>query len=103
MNQKVALVTGASSGIGMEAARELAAEGFIVYGAARRVDRMSPLADAGIRTLEMDVTREESMKAGVAEIIEKEGRIDVLVHRRDHEARVRAEHLVAKLRWQIAS
>jgi len=80
VNQKVALVTGASSGIGMEAARELAAEGFIVYGAARRVDRMSPLADAGIRTLEMDVTREESMKAGVAEIIEKEGRIDVLVN-----------------------
>ena len=77
---RTALVTGASSGIGAAAARSLLEAGFAVYGVARRVDRMSDLADAGGRTLAMDVTDEASMTAGVQQILAETGRIDVLVN-----------------------
>lgn len=80
MTNKVALVTGASSGIGEATARKLQSLGFTVYGAARRVDRLQTLAGAGIRPLGTDVTDEESMKAGVDRIIAESGRIDVLVN-----------------------
>ena len=56
MSGKVAVVTGASSGIGEATARKLAGLGFTVYAAARRVERMAPLADAGIRPVMVDVT-----------------------------------------------
>ncbi|MFI6465324.1 oxidoreductase [Streptomyces sp. NPDC050528] len=80
MTKKVALVTGASSGIGEATARQLQQAGFIVYGAARRTDRMSDLAASGVRTLPLDVTSETSAGRAVAEIIAAEGRIDVLVN-----------------------
>jgi NAD(P)-dependent dehydrogenase (short-subunit alcohol dehydrogenase family) len=76
----VALVTGASSGIGEAAARRLTDDGFVVYGAARRLDRLQKLADHGVRPLAMDVTDDESMVAGVNRIIEEQGRLDVLVN-----------------------
>ncbi|HWA67991.1 MAG TPA: SDR family NAD(P)-dependent oxidoreductase, partial [Mycobacteriales bacterium] len=75
-----ALVTGASSGIGEAAALRLAKTGFTVYAAARRVERMSDLAQAGIRALKMDVTDDASMVAGVQQIVAETGRIDVLVN-----------------------
>jgi NAD(P)-dependent dehydrogenase (short-subunit alcohol dehydrogenase family) len=77
---RVALVTGASSGIGEAAALELARRGFIVYGAARRVDRMAGLADRGLHVIEMDVTDDASMTSGVERILHEQGRIDVLVN-----------------------
>ncbi len=77
---KVALVTGASSGIGEEAARLLRADGFEVYAVARRVDRMAALAAAGVHTFAMDVTDDASMVAGVARVVTEQGRIDVLVN-----------------------
>lgn len=80
MNAKVALVTGASSGIGEATALKLKSLGYTVYAAARRTERMRPLADAGIRILAMDVTEEASMLAGVEEIVRRSGRIDVLVN-----------------------
>ena len=80
MSTKVALVTGGSSGIGEATARELAAAGFTVYAAARRVERMQPLTEAGIHPLAMDVTDDTSIQAGVATIIDEQGRIDVLVN-----------------------
>jgi Short-chain alcohol dehydrogenase of unknown specificity len=80
MTNKVALVTGASSGIGEATARKLQSLGFTVYGAARRTDRLKRLSSDGIRALGMDVTDEESMTAGVAKIIAETGRIDVLVN-----------------------
>ena len=77
---KIILVTGASSGIGFDAARSLAQKGHRVYGAARRVEKMEPLRAYGVIPLRMDVTDEASMEAGVRSILEAEGRIDVLVN-----------------------
>ncbi|WP_120519875.1 oxidoreductase [Arthrobacter celericrescens] len=80
MTQKVALVTGASSGIGAITARQLKEAGFVVYGAARRVDRMAELAALGVHTIALDVIDESSAKNAVTKILETEGRIDVLVN-----------------------
>ena len=77
---KVILITGASSGIGYDAAAMLARQGHRVYAAARRVERMGPLQELGVVPLRMDVTDEASMEAGVRMVLEAEGRIDVLVN-----------------------
>ena len=77
---RVVLVTGASSGIGKETAKLLATQGYTVYAAARRVEKMQELKQAGVKLLAMDVTDEASMVKGVNEILEKEGRIDALVN-----------------------
>lgn len=78
--KRIALVTGASSGIGKETAKLLAQKGFTVYGAARRVEKMTELKDAGVKLLTMDVTDEDSMVKGVNEILRNENRIDILVN-----------------------
>lgn len=80
MNSKVALVTGASSGIGEATALRLKTLGYTVYAAARRVDRMRTLVAAGVQVLAMDVTDDASMQAGIDEIMRRSGRIDVLVN-----------------------
>ncbi|WP_433165311.1 oxidoreductase [Kribbella sp. CA-247076] len=80
MTAKIILVTGASSGIGEATARKLHTLGHTVYGAARRVDRMAALAADGIRPIAMDVTDEDSTRAGVDRILAESGRIDVLVN-----------------------
>ena len=77
---KVILITGASSGIGFDAAASLARQGHRVYAAARRVERMEPLKALGVVPLRMDVTDEASMEVGVRTVLEAEGRIDVLVN-----------------------
>jgi len=79
-NNKVILLTGASSGIGYDTAVALAQQGHKVYAAARRVERMEPLRQYGIVPLKMDVTDEASMKAGVKTLLDAEGRIDVLIN-----------------------
>lgn len=80
MNSKVALVTGASSGIGHATALKLKDAGYIVYAAARRIERMQSLQAAGIHILAMDVTDDESMTNGIARLISESNRIDVLVN-----------------------
>jgi NAD(P)-dependent dehydrogenase (short-subunit alcohol dehydrogenase family) len=77
---KTALITGASSGIGKAAAVQLAELGYTVYAGARRVERMSDMADRGIRTRALDVTDDATMVALVEAIIAETGRIDVLVN-----------------------
>ena len=77
---KVMLVTGASSGIGREAAIQLAREGHRVYAGARRTERMNDLAGHAITPLTMDVTRGEDNERAVDRIIGTEGRIDVLIN-----------------------
>jgi NAD(P)-dependent dehydrogenase (short-subunit alcohol dehydrogenase family) len=80
MTQPVALVTGASSGIGDATARRLAELGYTVYAAARRVARMDALKEKGIATASLDVTDDASMVALMEKIIAETGRIDVLVN-----------------------
>ncbi len=80
MESKVVLLTGGSSGIGYETAQALARQGHKVYAAARRVERMESLKEFGVVPIRMDVTDDESMQAGVAEVIDNEGRIDVLIN-----------------------
>jgi NAD(P)-dependent dehydrogenase (short-subunit alcohol dehydrogenase family) len=76
----VALVTGTSSGIGRDFALRLQSEGYVVYGAARRTERMADLASAGCCVIAMDVTKDETMVAAVDRIIREQGRIDVLIN-----------------------
>jgi NADP-dependent 3-hydroxy acid dehydrogenase YdfG len=73
----VALVIGASSGMGKDFALRLLSEGYAVYGAARRTDRMPDLASAGCEVIALDVTDDASMVAAVDQIIREQGRIDV--------------------------
>ena len=80
MSNKVALVTGGSSGIGEATALRLQELGYTTYAAARRVERMERLTTSGIRPLAMDVIDEESMRSGVEQVFAAEGRIDVLVN-----------------------
>jgi short-subunit dehydrogenase len=80
MTKKVALITGASSGIGEDAALRFKKAGYEVYGVARRVERMQHLADEGIHVFSMDLTDDESVVQGVKRIVEEQGRIDVLVN-----------------------
>ena len=74
----VALVTGASSGIGKAAALALVEAGFEVVGTSRNTAKVTP-AD-GVTFLDLDVTSDESVHAAVGQVIERFGRIDVLVN-----------------------
>lgn len=79
-SNKVAIVTGASSGIGAATVRALLADGFVVYAGARRVERMMALAEAGAVVRELDVTEDASITAFVAGVVAERGRIDLLVN-----------------------
>ncbi|MDR1208801.1 MAG: SDR family NAD(P)-dependent oxidoreductase [Clostridiales bacterium] len=78
--KRVAIVTGASSGIGRAAAILLAARGFAVYGAARRAGRLAKLERFGVKPLPLDVTDEAACHRAVNRVAAREGRVDVLVN-----------------------
>jgi NAD(P)-dependent dehydrogenase (short-subunit alcohol dehydrogenase family) len=77
---KVVLITGGSSGIGKETAKLLSQNGYKVYAAARRIEKMNDLKSAGVHVIEMDVTDEQSVTNGVKQIISAEGKVDILVN-----------------------
>ncbi|MFC6182566.1 oxidoreductase [Lactiplantibacillus daowaiensis] len=77
---RVILITGASSGIGKATALKLQAQGNIVYGAARRIEKMTDLAAAGVHVLKLDVTDEATLVAAVATIKAEQQRLDVLIN-----------------------
>ena len=78
--KKVILLTGASSGIGYQTAESLAKEEHVVYGAARRTEKMETLKQFGVKPIYLDVTDEENIKSAIDTIIRNEGRIDVLIN-----------------------
>ncbi|HEY8897925.1 MAG TPA: oxidoreductase [Niastella sp.] len=77
---KTVLVTGASSGIGKATAIYLAQNGYNVYGAARRMEKMQGLKDYGIKLIMLDVCKDESIEACVEKIVNEAGSIDVLIN-----------------------
>jgi NAD(P)-dependent dehydrogenase (short-subunit alcohol dehydrogenase family) len=77
----ITLITGANKGLGFEAARRLIAEGHFVYIGSRDAKRGRAAADAlGGRFLELDVTSDESVNAAAADILRRDGRLDVLIN-----------------------
>jgi len=75
---KVILITGASSGMGKDAAIQLIKEGHKVYTVARRLEKMKDLEEMGGFPLKMDVSVDVEVQEVVDQIIQKEGKIDVL-------------------------
>ncbi|HCN74342.1 SDR family NAD(P)-dependent oxidoreductase [Pseudolactococcus plantarum] len=76
--KKVVVITGASNGMGLAAAKLFASKGWLVYGGARRVEKI-PTED-GIHALRLDVTDHQSNTAFIETIIKEAGRIDVLIN-----------------------
>ena len=74
---KVVLITGASSGIGKSTAEFLSAKGFKVYGTGRNPKKNE---NNGYSLIALDVTKPDTISLAVNLILEKEGRIDVLVN-----------------------
>jgi NAD(P)-dependent dehydrogenase (short-subunit alcohol dehydrogenase family) len=74
------LVTGCSSGIGAATAARLAGSGRRVYATARRPESLAALEARGCRTLALDVTDEDSMRAAVGAVEAAEGAVGVLVN-----------------------
>ena len=83
---KVVVVTASTRGIGLAIVKACAAEGAIVYMGARNLERAKEIADQlnaegkKVRWVCNDATEDESYAAMIEEVVEKEGRIDVLVN-----------------------
>jgi NAD(P)-dependent dehydrogenase (short-subunit alcohol dehydrogenase family) len=74
--KKIVLITGISSGFGKQTAELLTAEGHTVYGTVRRDVEINP----AIKGLRLDLTNSDSIRQSVQNILQKEGRIDVLIN-----------------------
>ena len=85
-NQKIAIVTGSSRGIGYEASLALARSGFMTYATIRNLEKQDAIRTAAtkenllIRVVQLDVTSENSIKKAIEAIISEVGRIDLLVN-----------------------
>ena len=77
---KTVLITGASAGIGKATAIYLAENGYKVYGAARRTDKMQDLKKYGIIPITLDITNDESIINYLNQINKESGNIDILVN-----------------------
>ena len=83
---KVAIVTGSSSGIGFSTAIMLARNGFYTYGSMRNLSKANALNDVAmkenlpLRTIQLDVTNDKSVKDAVNKVLEEKKTIDVLVN-----------------------
>lgn len=81
MSRPIAVVTGASSGIGYATAQRLAADGFMVVAAARRTDRITELADRiGGVAVTCDITSDADVEALVTAVGEMDGEVKLLVN-----------------------
>jgi len=84
--EKIALVTGCSSGIGFETALELSRANYFTYATMRNTSKAGKIQEIAkkdnlkLQVIELDVDKEESIKSAVKKIQEQKGRIDVLVN-----------------------
>ncbi len=84
--EKVALVTGSSSGIGFETALALARENYFTFASMRNTNKAEKILEIAkkenlnLEVIELDVDKEESIKSAVKKIQDQKGRIDVLVN-----------------------
>src|SRR3970282_1555810 len=84
--EKVALVTGSSSGIGFETALTLARENYFTYASMRntskagKIQEIAKKENLNLKVIELDVDKEDSIKSAVKKFKEQKGRIDVLVN-----------------------
>src|SRR6266849_6374962 len=76
--EKVALITGTSSGVGRATAALLAKSGYRVFGAARNIPSGEPIPN--VEFLQLDVRHDESAKEAVRSLLSRAGRIDALVN-----------------------
>lgn len=85
-NQRVAIVTGSSSGIGLDTSITLAQNGFVTYATMRNLDKSSIIETAAekekipIKVVELDVTDDRSVNDAIQRIVSEIGKIDVLVN-----------------------
>jgi NAD(P)-dependent dehydrogenase (short-subunit alcohol dehydrogenase family) len=85
-SQKVAIVTGSSSGIGYATSLLLAQKGFYTYASARNIDKSAGLGSIAnterlpLKLIQLDVTDDSSIKAALEKIVLEKGRVDVLVN-----------------------
>lgn len=82
-NSRIALVTGANQGIGLQIATDLAASGLTVLLAARNLDRGKAAAqtvDGDVHPIQLDVTDEASIRAAVPQVEQQFGRLDILIN-----------------------
>jgi NAD(P)-dependent dehydrogenase (short-subunit alcohol dehydrogenase family) len=77
---RTVLITGCSSGIGAALAREIQRRGHVVYATSRRAEPLAPLAEEGLRTLELDVNDDASIASALARVREEAGHLDLLVN-----------------------
>ena len=78
--KKVILITGASSGIGKDTAISLIKHGHVVYGAARRLEMMQDIIQAGGHAIKMDILKDRNIDDVVNQIINEQNRIDILIN-----------------------
>ncbi len=84
--EKVALVTGSSSGIGLETALSLTRDGYHTFASMRNLEKAGELEHAAkkenlaMELIELDVDKEESIVSAIKKIVDKSGRLDVLVN-----------------------
>jgi NAD(P)-dependent dehydrogenase (short-subunit alcohol dehydrogenase family) len=84
--EKVAVVTGTSSGIGFETSLALAREGYFTYATMRdtaksnKIKEIAQKENLKINVLELDVDDEKSVKSAIAQILDQKQRVDVLVN-----------------------
>jgi short-subunit dehydrogenase len=85
-NQKVAVVTGSSTGIGFETSLMIARNGYFTYATMRdiqkskEIERIAQQENLPIRIIEMDVDNDNSVKTTIEKIISERNRIDILVN-----------------------
>jgi NAD(P)-dependent dehydrogenase (short-subunit alcohol dehydrogenase family) len=76
-SSQVVLITGGSSGIGKSIAEYLLSKNYRVFGTSRNPDRFTSLS---FPLVALDVTKQETITSAISQVIEKEGRLDILIN-----------------------